>query len=72
MEWFEEEKVEEGDNASDTCEDDAESVISDDVSVDHEADDEVIENPKSVDPFLSQKNRIPKEGVDDEADNEVV
>ncbi|KAL4568417.1 hypothetical protein LXL04_024029 [Taraxacum kok-saghyz] len=41
MEWIEEQKGEEGDSGSETCEDDVDSVLSDDVSVDHEVDDEL-------------------------------
>ncbi|CAH1434829.1 unnamed protein product [Lactuca virosa] len=70
-EWIEEEKVEEGDTVSDICEDDVDSVMADDVSLDHEADDEILEIPKYVDPFLSHKNPIPEGRVEDEADDNV-
>ncbi|CAH1420813.1 unnamed protein product [Lactuca virosa] len=71
MEWIEEEKFGKRDNANDTCEDDVDSVRSDDVSVDHEDDDAFTEIPKSVDPYLSHKKFI-LGGVEDEADDEVV
>ncbi|CAH1413384.1 unnamed protein product [Lactuca virosa] len=66
MEWIEEEKSEKGDNASETYEDDVDSIMSDDISVDHEVEEEVIEILKSFDLFLSKKNLIPEGGVDDE------
>ncbi|CAI9271593.1 unnamed protein product [Lactuca saligna] len=72
MQWIEEEIAEDGVYGdSDPSSDDVDSVMSDDISVDHEVDDEVIEIPKSVDPFLSKKNLIPKGGVDEEVDDEV-
>ncbi|CAI9264556.1 unnamed protein product [Lactuca saligna] len=43
LDWIEEEKVGEGDNCNDTCEDDVDLVLLDDLSVDHEADDEDIQ-----------------------------
>ncbi|CAI9290960.1 unnamed protein product [Lactuca saligna] len=72
MQWIEEEIAEDGVYGdSDPCSDDVDSVMSDDISVDHEVHDEVIEIPKSVDPFLSKKNLIPEGGVDEEVDDEV-
>ncbi|KAL4556250.1 hypothetical protein LXL04_038895 [Taraxacum kok-saghyz] len=52
-----------GGSGSDTCEDD--------VSVDHEVDDEVIQIPNCVDPFLSKNNLIPIGGVAVEVEDEV-
>ncbi|KAL4554246.1 hypothetical protein LXL04_039646 [Taraxacum kok-saghyz] len=71
MEWIEEQKAEEGDSGSETCEDDVDSVLSDDVSVDHEVDDEVIQILSSVDHFLSRNNLIPAGGVGDKVEDSV-
>ncbi|XP_023758853.1 uncharacterized protein LOC111907317 [Lactuca sativa] len=72
MQWIKEEIAEDGVYGdSDPSSDDVDSVMSDDISVDHEVDDEVIEIPKSVDPFLSKKNLIPEGGIDEEVDDEV-
>ncbi|CAI9280265.1 unnamed protein product [Lactuca saligna] len=71
MEWIEEEKVEEGDSVGDICEDDVDLVMLDDVSVNHEANDEIIEIPKYVDLFLSHKNPISEGRVEDEVDDKV-
>ncbi|CAI9291251.1 unnamed protein product [Lactuca saligna] len=72
MQWIEEEIAEDGVYGdSDPSSDDVDSVMSDDISVDHEVDDEVIEIPKSVDLFLSKKNLILEGGVDEEVDDEV-
>ena len=70
MEWIQEENDEEGDVES-VLSDDVDSVLSDDVSVDHEVDDEVIQIPSSVDPFLSRNNLIPAGGVGDEVEDSV-
>ncbi|CAH1454187.1 unnamed protein product [Lactuca virosa] len=71
MQWIEEEIAEDGVyDDTDPCSDDVNSVMSDNISVDHEADDEVIEIPKFVDPFLSKKNLIPEGGIYDEVDDE--
>ncbi|CAI9299329.1 unnamed protein product [Lactuca saligna] len=43
LDWIEEEKAEEGDSGTDTYEYDVDLVLSDDLSVDHEADDEDIQ-----------------------------
>ncbi|CAI9292586.1 unnamed protein product [Lactuca saligna] len=67
LDWIEEEKAEEWDSGTETYEDDVDSVLSDDLSVDHEADDEDIQWPEVVDPFLSQKNLIPQRGIEEEA-----
>ncbi|CAI9303485.1 unnamed protein product [Lactuca saligna] len=68
LDWIEEEeKAEEWDSGTETYEDDVDSVLSDDLSVDHEADDEDIQWPEVVDPFLSQKNFIPERGIEEEA-----
>ncbi|KAL4576182.1 hypothetical protein LXL04_012271 [Taraxacum kok-saghyz] len=66
LEWIDEEKADEGDIDSETCDDDVDSVMSDDVSLDLEADEEDIQWPKSVDPFLSNKNLIPDEVVEED------
>ncbi|CAH1447258.1 unnamed protein product [Lactuca virosa] len=71
LDWIEEEKVEEGDSGTETYEDDVDSVLSDDLAVDHEADDEDIQWLEVVDPFLSQKNLIPEKGIEDEAGDKV-
>ncbi|CAH1441554.1 unnamed protein product [Lactuca virosa] len=72
MQWIEEEIAEDGVYGdSDPCSDDVDSVMSDDISVDHEVNDEVIEIPKSVDPFLSKKNLILEGGIAEEVDDEV-
>ncbi|CAI9287973.1 unnamed protein product [Lactuca saligna] len=71
LDWIEEEKAEEWDSGTETYEDDVDSVLSDDLSVDHEADDEDIQWPEVVDPFLSQKNLIPQRGIKEEAGGKV-
>ncbi|CAH1454569.1 unnamed protein product [Lactuca virosa] len=64
-EWINEEKVEEGGTKSDTCEDDVDSIMLDDISLYHEVDDECISLKKYVDLFLAQTNVIPLGGVND-------
>ncbi|CAI9303295.1 unnamed protein product [Lactuca saligna] len=71
LDWIEEEKAEEWDSGTQTYEDDVDLVSSDDLSVDHEADDEDIQWPEVVDPFLSQKNLIPQRGTEEEAGGKV-
>nr|KAJ0192153.1 hypothetical protein LSAT_V11C800417760 [Lactuca sativa] len=67
LDWIKEEKAEKENSGTDEYEDDVDSVLSDDLLVDHEADDEDIEWPELVDPFLSQNNLIPEIGIGDEA-----
>ncbi|CAI9263488.1 unnamed protein product [Lactuca saligna] len=63
MQWIEEEIAEGGVYGdSDPCSDNVDSVMSDDISVDHEVDDEVIEIRKYVDPFYLRKILFQKEG----------
>ncbi|CAH1443781.1 unnamed protein product [Lactuca virosa] len=71
LDWIKEEKAEEWDSGTDIYEDDVDSVLSDDLSVDHEADDEDIQWPELIDPFLSHKNLIPETSIEDEAVDKV-
>ncbi|CAI9265110.1 unnamed protein product [Lactuca saligna] len=71
LDWIKEEKAEEWDSGTETYEEDVDSVLSDDLSVDHEADDEDIQWPEVVDPFLSQKNVIQERDTEDEARDKV-
>ncbi|CAH1432314.1 unnamed protein product [Lactuca virosa] len=71
LDWIEEEKAKEGDSGTDTYEDDVDSILSDDLSVDHEVDDEDIQWPELVDPFLSHKNLIPERGIAEEVVDKV-